>query len=107
MSDIYKDENLSYPVRNLFLNLITIPKAVDKPVRATVMNKWKRVSKETFSISDIIQSRILSSLPNNDFAPLLPHLVESACECYSATNCAETDTQVRYLNRKPKLRSVK
>jgi len=74
MLDIYKDKNLPYPVRNLPLDLNTNPKTVNAPVRATVLNKWKRTLREMSSIGDVIQSRILSSLPDNDFARLLPHL---------------------------------
>lgn len=74
MLNIYKNKNTSYHVRNLPSNLSTNPTTVGTSVKEPVLNKWKRISRETFSIGEVIHNRVLSSLPDSDFARLLPYL---------------------------------
>jgi CRP-like cAMP-binding protein len=74
MLNISKNKNSSYASGNLPLNLNISPKTVGKPVREPALNKWKRPSCEISIIGDVVHNRVLSSLPDSDFARLLPHL---------------------------------
>jgi len=75
MLSIYKNKNASYTVKNLPLNLSTnSTTTASASVREPVLNKWKRISRKTFSIGEVTHNRVLSSLPESDFARLLPHL---------------------------------
>ena len=75
MLNISKNKNLSYASRNLSLNLSINPtNVVTQPVREPAVNKWKRAPREATSLGEVVNNQVLSSLPDDDFARLLPHL---------------------------------
>jgi CRP-like cAMP-binding protein len=72
MLNNYKNGN-NYAVESLRTN-IGISPSVKSPDRETVSKKWKRISSDTFSVEKFSQNWLLLTLPESDFARLLPFM---------------------------------
>lgn len=74
MLNSYKNES-EYSTRIAPLELGIHPSAVDTAtVKEPVLNKWRQFSNEVISSENFSKNKILSALPAEVFAKLLPHL---------------------------------
>jgi CRP-like cAMP-binding protein len=73
MLNSYKNES-GYAVKSVTGGLGIGSSSIGTTVKESSLNKWKQLSKDTFSINEFTNSLILSGLPSDDFARLLPHL---------------------------------
>lgn len=74
MLNSYKNES-GYAVKNVSVGLGITPATIGTAVKAQPFSdKWEQLSKDTPLIGEFTSNRILSALPSDEFARILPHL---------------------------------
>jgi CRP-like cAMP-binding protein len=79
MLNSYKTSN-NYSADSVKVNALSNP-PVKTLIREAVSDKWKQFSRDTFSVEEFTNNRLLSALPADDFTRLLPHLQKITFSC--------------------------